>query len=275
MRCTRCEAPLTPGLLRCRSCRYWNASAATVIAPPVLRLSDAKASTTARYDVGPINRVLGGGLARTSMNLLGGEPGAGKSTLLLQLCDFLAASTDRDVVYACAEQIPDEIRGSAERLKLENIDRLVMINLMGAVREEAMFAIQDVVHAVRPVACIVDSLPAVMGRRDHDGAVTFCERLKLAAVAIESPFVVIDHITKDHGLAGLMSLQHVVDAVATLEIRDAKDGFRRVWTTLKNRNGPNGVQCLTMTDRGLVARAACAQGAEPCSVCGRSLETGP
>ena len=39
-----------------------------------------------------LNRVLGGGLVRGSLILLGGEPGMGKSTLLLQLAVRLKKS---------------------------------------------------------------------------------------------------------------------------------------------------------------------------------------
>ncbi|MFR2451217.1 MAG: DnaB-like helicase C-terminal domain-containing protein [Clostridia bacterium] len=34
-----------------------------------------------------LDRVLGGGLVKGSLVLVGGEPGIGKSTLILQLCD--------------------------------------------------------------------------------------------------------------------------------------------------------------------------------------------
>ena len=44
-----------------------------------------------RYSTGlsELDRVLGGGLVKGSLVLLGGEPGIGKSTILLQICKTL------------------------------------------------------------------------------------------------------------------------------------------------------------------------------------------
>ena len=50
--------------------------------------------------------VLGGGLVRGSVTLLGGEPGIGKSTLLLQV----ALSVPQKVLYVSGEESQSQIK---------------------------------------------------------------------------------------------------------------------------------------------------------------------
>ncbi len=53
------------------------------------KLSDVKGKEEVRVKTGlnELDRVLGGGIVKGSLILVGGEPGIGKSTLILQLCD--------------------------------------------------------------------------------------------------------------------------------------------------------------------------------------------
>jgi len=73
--------------------------------------------------------------------------------------------------------------------------------------------------------------------------------LKEYSVELNSPSIVIDHITKQGDFAGLEALQHAVDCTMMFEVYDNI----RVLETQKNRSGPAFVQVhFEMTERGLV-----------------------
>ena len=65
--------------------------------------------------IGELDRVLGGGILKGSVNLIGGEPGIGKSTLMLQLSSELAGSGEK-VLYATGEESPEQVAGRARRI---------------------------------------------------------------------------------------------------------------------------------------------------------------
>lgn len=62
-----------------------------------------------RYDTGisELDRVLGGGLVKGSLVLIGGDPGIGKSTLLLQICGFM--SSQHTILYVSGEESERQI----------------------------------------------------------------------------------------------------------------------------------------------------------------------
>ena len=66
----------------------------------VVTLSGIEADEDDRMDTGieELNRVLGGGIVKGSLVLVGGDPGIGKSTLLLQVCQRLSAA-GRKLLY--------------------------------------------------------------------------------------------------------------------------------------------------------------------------------
>ncbi|MBP5764647.1 MAG: AAA family ATPase, partial [Bacteroidales bacterium] len=79
------------------------------------KLREIEATEDARIDMhdAELNRVLGGGLVKGSMVLLGGDPGIGKSTLLLQTVMNLA---DRKVLYCSGEESAYQLKLRALRL---------------------------------------------------------------------------------------------------------------------------------------------------------------
>ena len=64
---------------------------------------------------GELDRVLGGGIVKGSMLLVGGDPGIGKSTLLLQVTRNLAES-GRRVIYVSGEESLHQIKLRAGRI---------------------------------------------------------------------------------------------------------------------------------------------------------------
>ncbi|MDE6729311.1 MAG: DNA repair protein RadA, partial [Oscillospiraceae bacterium] len=87
---------------------------------------------------GELDRVLGGGLVKGSIVLLGGEPGIGKSTLLLQICQFLGEN--HIILYISGEESGRQIRLRAERLQVLSENLLVLI-------ENNAQTVCDAIHA--------------------------------------------------------------------------------------------------------------------------------
>jgi DNA repair protein RadA/Sms len=65
--------------------------------------------------IGELDRVLGGGLVKDSLVLIGGDPGIGKSTLLLQATRALAERAG-PVLYVSGEESAGQVKLRAERL---------------------------------------------------------------------------------------------------------------------------------------------------------------
>ena len=62
--------------------------------------------------------MLGGGLVKGSLVLLGGEPGIGKSTMLLQICQYLGQ--DHTILYVSGEESVRQIKLRANRLHVDS-----------------------------------------------------------------------------------------------------------------------------------------------------------
>lgn len=102
--CNNCGAESPKWIGRCPVCGEWNTYVEEVVSTKSAaggrgefgtmeqskvrpqRIDDIQITEESRIDLGngELNRVLGGGLVRGSLVLIGGEPGIGKSTLILQ-----------------------------------------------------------------------------------------------------------------------------------------------------------------------------------------------
>jgi DNA repair protein RadA/Sms len=253
--CRRCNAEFDKVKMQCPSCSFWNTDVTTNPEDDkTVLLSDTDGAVITRVSTGPWDPCWGfhvddfgkrfEGTVTTSVTLVGGVPGAGKSTLALQMAAIIAGITKREVLYISAEESNAEIRSRAKRLKLSN-QNLVRLIPIGVSVE-----LGSIMMHRKPVALIADSLPKICP--DPDEAVTFCEKLKGYAIELECPVIIIDHVTKEEELAGLMKLQHAVDT--TLLFTVYPDEVREL-KTVKNRNGPSGVRVLlNMTEQGLMLR---------------------
>ena len=83
---------------------------------PLLRLVDVSVEEAERIPTGvaELDRVLGGGLVRASLVLVGGEPGVGKSTLLLSALQAMSR-THRTLLITGEESVA-QVKLRAERL---------------------------------------------------------------------------------------------------------------------------------------------------------------
>ena len=98
---------------RSRGSKSWLANPTST--PQELSQIENVAESRINLGIEEANRVLGGGLVKGSLVLLGGDPGIGKSTLLLQLSDKLS-QLGNQVLYVSGEESVQQIKIRADRL---------------------------------------------------------------------------------------------------------------------------------------------------------------
>ena len=127
--CSECGYEAPKWLGKCPACNSWNtfyeekvqdvsASGKAIklkdAAKPVnLNEIEGKEAIRTSTKIEELDRVLGGGIVKGSLVLIGGEPGIGKSTLILQLCDKMA--TDGKVLYVSGEESGEQVKLRADR----------------------------------------------------------------------------------------------------------------------------------------------------------------
>jgi|SRR5271157_1415603 len=256
-KCNHCGYALTPGMYRCRNpkCRQYNFGATREsIQDSTVLLSDANLANVERVKTGLVDKVFGGGIGRTTVNLMGGEPGSGKTTLCLQLADiFCDQFVSKEALYIANEQDADELKATAERLNLRHKDQIRIVKAMGGVS----YDIGELLLHYAPCVTFLDSVTKWSGE-DMRVAVIICQRLKDYTVRLKAPTIVINQVTKGGDHAGLNQLQHAVDMTCMFDIilEDGdilKPDTPRRLMTMKNRWGPAPEeQFFEMTPTGLI-----------------------
>ncbi len=205
--------------------------------PPLTRISTK---------IGEVDRVLGGGLLRGSLILLGGSPGIGKSTLALQI----AAGIGRPVLYVSAEESEEQIALRARRLGIEGTGlQLSGENRIEAVLEEISLLKSDlvIVDSIQTVySAVLDSLPGSISQIRECG-----QQLLQACKQRDVTVIIIGHVTKEGVIAGPKMLEHMVDTVLYLDGDDRYD--QRILRSAKNRFGTtNEVGIFRMEAAGML-----------------------
>jgi DNA repair protein RadA/Sms len=196
-----------------------------------------------------VDRVLGSGLVRGSVVLLGGEPGVGKSTLLLQMAGGIAERGE-SVLIASAEESAHQVAMRAGRIGVD-ADRVDLVS------DDDVDAIVALAGEVSPAVLIVDSIqtvgvPEIQSApggvaQVRESAARLIRLAKTTGIVV----VLVGHVTKEGGLAGPKILEHMVDVVLSLE-GDPDRGFR-VLRSNKNRFGATHVSGMfDMQGDGLV-----------------------
>jgi DNA repair protein RadA/Sms len=195
--------------------------------------------------INELDRVLGGGVVRGSVILLGGDPGIGKSTLALQ---WAAAQAERTrVLYVTGEESVQQIALRGERLEVDSLPICTMSeNNLELILEQVPnydFLIVDSIQSLysEHVASSPGSIAQV-----RESA----EQLTRCAKGNSCSLLLIGHVTKEGTLAGPRILEHMVDTVLYFE-GDNASRFRLV-RSFKNRFGSvNEIGVFVMTDNGL------------------------
>ena len=178
-----------------------------------------------------LDRVLGGGMVKGSLVLLGGEPGIGKSTLSLQIP---LMNENLRTLYVSGEESAKQIKMRAERLGGVHGNCLVLAEtLLENILKEA--------GEVAPQLLIIDSIQTIYSQNIESSAGSVSQVRECAAALLRfaketgTPVVLIGHITKDGSIAGPKVLEHIVDVVLQFE-GDNRHAYR-ILRSIKNRFG--------------------------------------
>lgn len=197
-----------------------------------------------------LDLVLGGGVVKGSMVLIGGSPGIGKSTLLLKIASNLAKK-NRNVLYVSGEESLSQIKMRADRLNAvnKNLYLLAEISLENIKNEllnkEYQILIIDSIQTLYS-----QNITSAPGSVSQVREVTF-ELMRIAKERGISVFI-IGHITKEGSIAGPRILEHMVDVVLYFEGDASKE--LRILRGFKNRFGSTSeVGIFEMTNSGLVS----------------------
>ncbi len=253
--CTQCQAWSTLSEVRLTAksssknaerSGFAGASSASAVVTQLASVSEAEEMRT-QIGIAELDRVLGGGLVRGSVVLVGGDPGIGKSTLLIQA---LAAVAGRmKTLYVTGEESLGQVASRARRLGLP-------LDTMEALADTGIERIIETSIARRPDVLVIDSIQTMYSDdlESAPGSVTQVREsaARLVRYAKESGCAVflVGHVTKEGGIAGPRVLEHMVDAVLYFE---GESGSRfRVLRAFKNRFGAvNELGVFAMGDRGL------------------------
>jgi DNA repair protein RadA/Sms len=260
--CTECggESPKWQG--QCPHCSAWNTLVESVgetkgparyqglaEASRVTKLADVEAEEAPRRstDIGELDRVLGGGLVKGAVVLIGGDPGIGKSTLLLQALAAMAQSCS--ALYVSGEESAQQVALRARRLGIDggSVDMLAEIQLE---------RILSTLETRRPDIAVIDSIQTVYSEAltSAPGSVAqvreCAAQLTRFAKARGTALLLVGHVTKEGAIAGPRVLEHIVDCVLYFE-GDTHSSFRLV-RAIKNRFGAvNELGVFAMTEKGL------------------------
>lgn len=264
--CQTCGAQSPKWVGRCPECGAWNSYVEEYVraeAPKTtsqgrisetskpVRLIDVSVDQEDRYSTGikELDSVLGGGVVRGSLVLVGGDPGIGKSTMLIQVADRLAGS-GKKVLYVSGEESVKQTKLRAERLQVGS-------EMLYIVSENDLDAILKTVESLEPDILIVDSIQT-MFRVDIQSAPGSVSQVRECTAALMktakreglSTFIV-GHVTKSGAIAGPKVLEHMVDTVLYFE--GERFNTYRLLRSVKNRFGStNEIGVFEMTQQGLI-----------------------
>ena len=264
-RCSECGAEQPKWGGRCDACGAWNTlveeptgrpggravgRSGDLTGRPPVRLSAVEGGGVGRWRTGlaEFDFVLGGGVVPGSVVLVGGEPGIGKSTLLLQ-CAARLERAGVTTLYVSGEESPEQLRLRADRLA----DDPGQVHVLGETRLEAILH-----HAAALGARVLflDSIQtsyteALEGAPGNVGQVRECAARLMRFAKESGPAVLlVGHVTKDGGIAGPRTLEHIVDTVLYFEGESSLD--HRILRAVKNRFGSvDEVGVFRMTGSGL------------------------
>ena len=207
---------------------------------------DCSGEQRIRLNMSEVDRLLGGGLVRGSLVLLGGEPGIGKSTLSLQIP--LMQSSLR-ILYVTGEESSSQVKMRSERLGGEASGCIIY----------PQTHIEEVIQAAaaeRPDLMIVDSVQTMFTDRVDSTPGSVSQIKEVASMLLRYakqssvPVILIGHITKDGYIAGPKILEHIVDVVLQFE-GDSSSSYR-ILRSIKNRFGSTSeIAVFEMTGSGL------------------------
>ncbi len=263
--CNECGYESAKWLGKCPACNAWNSFYEEKVVkekdgsfisdkktksskPTTLNSIEGKEAARTSTGVGELDRVLGGGLVKGSLVLLGGEPGIGKSTLILQICDKMQG--EGNVLYVSGEESAEQIKIRADRLDIKN-DNILFLG------ETDIDLIADAIKEINPKLVIIDSIQTMYSDEITSAAGTVSQVREITARIMKIckqeaiTTIIIGHVTKEGNIAGPRVLEHMVDTVLYLE--GERYFSYRILRGVKNRFGStNEVGMFEMQEKGMM-----------------------
>ncbi|MEG6566681.1 DNA repair protein RadA [Thermoanaerobacterium saccharolyticum] len=259
--CQQCGFESTKWMGKCPNCDEWNSfveevvedsdkkSQESILTSKVELLKDIEAKDEDRIKTGisEFDRVLGGGVVKGSLVLIGGEPGIGKSTMLLQISNVMSNFTK--VLYISGEESSSQIKMRADRI-IKGKQEIYFL------AENNINNVERHVEKISPGFMIVDSIQTMYADESTTipGSVSQVRQvtqhlLRLSKQSGITVFI-IGHVTKEGSIAGPRVLEHMVDTVLYFE-GDRTQSFR-ILRAYKNRFGStNEIGVFEMESEGL------------------------
>lgn len=270
--CKECGFESAKWLGQCPGCREWNSFVEEPVAKAEAsgkrglsgtgsggvagvkikpaRLSEIQLDEQDRMKTGyeELDRVLGGGVVRGSLVLVGGDPGIGKSTLLLQVCRNLAFA-EKKVLYISGEESLKQIKLRANRIGEVKGDLLFLC-------ETNLDLIEDAIQEEQPDVVIIDSIQTMFREEisSAPGSVSQVRESTNLLMQIAKgkgiAIFIVGHVTKEGVVAGPRVLEHMVDTVLYFE--GERSASYRIIRGVKNRFGStNEIGVFEMIESGL------------------------
>jgi len=264
--CQKCGYQSPKWLGRCPDCQAWNSFAEEDYSPPVdarakertalykdepVLLKDVKVQEESRLKTGitELDRVLGGGIVKGSVVLIGGDPGVGKSTISLQVSNQLTRRGSK-VLYVSGEESVHQTKMRAKRLGAHDSDGLYIVN------QTDLTLISEYIRRLRPEVVIIDSIQVIFDPQISSSAGSVSQVRECAGMLTQlaktsgTSIFIIGHVTKEGTLAGPRLLEHIVDTVLYFE--GDRFSIYRILRAVKNRFGStNEIGVFEMSAEGL------------------------
>lgn len=262
--CTECGYESPKWLGKCPGCNEWN----TLTEEKIVNAKDTnsrrglssgkiekieeisyKQYKRIKTGSGELDRVLGGGIVKGSLVLVGGDPGIGKSTLLLQIANYVAKQKFK-VLYVSGEESAEQIKLRADRLGVGSGELYVLA-------ETNIEIIKNYIDKEKPDILILDSIQTVYSPDivSTPGSVSQVKEITSMIMRItkagKMASFIVGHVTKQGAIAGPRVLEHIVDTVLYFE--GERHYSYRILRAVKNRFGStNEIGILEMMEKGLV-----------------------
>ncbi|MBQ8148392.1 MAG: DNA repair protein RadA [Lachnospiraceae bacterium] len=245
--CQECGFESAKWMGQCPGCKAWNtfveekvvtgakkhtARAVTSAPASILEVTTAE-ETRIGTGMEELDRVLGGGIVKGSLVLIGGDPGIGKSTLLLQVCRNLTDEGHK-VLYVSGEESLQQIKMRAERIGEFKKDMYLHC-------ETDLDVVVSAMERVMPEVMVVDSIQTMMLEEVTNAAGSVSQvrevtnRLMQIAKQNNIAIFIVGHVTKEGTVAGPRTLEHMVDTVLYFE--GERSSNYRILRGVKNRFG--------------------------------------
>ena len=263
--CASCGYQSAKWLGRCPDCNSWNSFNEEDYAVP----SSVNKDRVSLYKEGPVllkdvvardedrlktnirelDRVLGGGIVKGSVVLIGGDPGVGKSTISLQVSNHLTKQ-GIGVLYVSGEESVVQTKLRAKRLGESHSENLYIVN------QTDLSLIVEYIKKLKPQVVIIDSIQVIFDSAISSSAGSVSQVRECAGILTQlakttgTSIFIIGHVTKEGTLAGPRVLEHIVDTVLYFE--GDRFAIYRILRAVKNRFGStNEIGVFEMGPQGL------------------------